>query len=88
MPPKKRPGKDFLVEGSSYEIGGQVLKTIQPTTQLETSTEPRPAMAKTRRPREPLKQRTTQAEAPPINTSAPSTQPPLQHQETETLEDQ
>jgi hypothetical protein len=33
MSPKKRPRKDFPVEGSSQAIGGQVLETTQTTTQ-------------------------------------------------------
>jgi hypothetical protein len=85
MPPKKRPRKDYPVEGSSQAVGGQVLET---TTQPQAFAEPRPVMADTRRPGEPPEQSTAQVEAPPMNISVPSTQPPLQHQETETQEDQ
>jgi hypothetical protein len=85
MPPKKRPRKDYPAEGSSQAVGGQVLET---TTQPQAFAEPRPVMADTRRPGEPPEQSTAQAEAPPMNISVPSTQPPLQHQETETQEDQ
>jgi hypothetical protein len=80
MPLKKRPGKDHPAEGSSQATGGQVLET---TTQPQVSAEPRPTAADTRRPREPPEQQAAQAEAPPMNTFAPITQPPLQHQETE-----
>jgi hypothetical protein len=85
MPPKKRHGKPYLTEGSSQEARGQVLET---TTQPQASIEPRPATIDTRRPRKPLEQPATQAEASPMNTSEPSTQPPLQHQDTETQDDQ
>jgi hypothetical protein len=86
MPTEKRPGKYYPAEGSSQAAGGQVLET---TTQPQASAEPHPAMGDIRRPGEPPEQPTGHAEAPPpINTSRPSTQPPLHHQETETQEDQ
>jgi hypothetical protein len=56
MPPKKRHGKDFLVE-SSQATEGQVLKTTQTTTQPETSAEPRPA---TEKPEDPKNHRNNQ----------------------------
>jgi hypothetical protein len=87
MPPKKRPGKDFLVECSPQTVGGQVLETTQTTTQPQTFAELCPATAEIRRPREPLEQPVSQAEAPPMKTSTPSIRPPLQHQETKTQED-
>jgi hypothetical protein len=85
MPPKKRPGKDYPAEGSSQAVVGQVLET---TTQPQAFTEPRPAMADTGRPGEPPEQPAVHAKVPPMNTSMPSTQPPLQHRETKTQEDQ
>jgi hypothetical protein len=85
MSPKKRLGKDYSAEGSSHVPGGQVLKI---TTQPQASMEPHPAMSNTRRSGEPPEQLVAQAETPPTNTFAPSTQPPIQHQETKTQEDQ
>jgi hypothetical protein len=64
------------------------VKVLNTTTQSQASAEPHPEAADTRRPREPPEQPAAQVEAPPMNTSAPITQPPLQHKETETQEDQ
>jgi hypothetical protein len=82
---KKRPGKELLTEHSSQVAGAHILKTA---TQPQTSLEPYPATVETRRPKEPLHQPATQAEAPTMNTFAPNTEQPTQHQEIEAQEDQ
>jgi hypothetical protein len=83
MPPKKRPGKELLLKSPSQTTVGQVHEITQTTTQLQTSVEPRPATAETRRPGEP-----PEGEIPAMNTSMLSTQQQPQHQETEAQEDQ
>jgi hypothetical protein len=97
MPPKKKLEEEPSVEGSSQVAEGQVLATVQTTTQTthipqtthpQASTEPRPATTETRRPEYSVEQPLTQALVLAMNTSAPNTQPPLQHQETEIQEDQ
>jgi hypothetical protein len=85
MPPRKRPRKEFPTEDSSQAIGVQVLKTI---TQPQISIEPHAATEETRRPEEPPRQPTTQAEVPAMNISAPNTERSTQHQETKAQEDQ
>jgi hypothetical protein len=88
MPPKNRPGKELLLEEPSEMARGQVHKTTQTTAQVQTSGEPHPKIAKTRRPGEPAKQQTNQVEAPVMNTSTLNIQQQPQHQETEAQEDQ
>jgi hypothetical protein len=88
MPPKKRPGKEHPVKGSSQAVGSQVLKTTQATIQSQASVEPHLATAETRRSGEPPEQLATQVEVLAMNTSAPSMQQPPQHQEIEAPADQ
>jgi hypothetical protein len=88
IPPKKRPGKELPLEGSSETAGSQVHETTQTTAQLQTSIEPRPTTTETRRPEEPPEQPPTQVEVPIMNTSTLSIQQQPQHQETEAQEDQ
>jgi hypothetical protein len=74
MPPKKRRGKELLLEGPSQMVGGQAHETTQTATQLQTSTEPRSTATETRRPGEPPEQLPTQVEVPIMNTSTLSTE--------------
>jgi hypothetical protein len=58
IPPKRKPIKELLAEGSSQAARAQVLKTTQAITQPQTSTYARIATAETKRPEEPLQQPT------------------------------
>jgi hypothetical protein len=80
MSPKKRLGKELLVEGPSQGTGAQALEATQATTQQQISSVPPQATIEVGRPEEPLQQPPRQAEVLTMDTFAPTTQHPNQQQ--------
>jgi hypothetical protein len=56
MPPKKKPGKEHLVDGPSQSTGALTLETTQTSTQPPPSSEQQQTTTEVGRPEQPLQQ--------------------------------
>jgi hypothetical protein len=83
MPPKKRSGKELLVEGPLQGTGAQTLEATQATTQQQIFSLPPQATTEVKRLEEPPQQPPRQAEVLTIHTSTPTIQHPSQQQNSE-----